>query len=335
MKIDAELFVDSVSDVASIAKKAEDFGFDGLWANETKHDPFLQLAMASANTRHLTLGTSIALAFTRSPTTLAYTAWDLQALTGGRLILGLGSQVKGHIERRFGLKWESPAPKMREVIQVLRAVWRTWQEGEPLDFRGRFYRVNLMTPFFSPPRISSPDIPIYLAGVNPAMCRLAGELCDGLHVHPLHTPKYLREVVTGNLERGLMKGGRSREKVRVTASVFVATGKEKGEIDEMKEECKLQMAFYASTRTYRPVMDLHGWGAVAERLHEKSVRGDWAGMASEITDEMLEEFVVQGKWGEIAEKIVDRYRGLIDRVRLYHPFDGSERWRAFVASFRG
>ncbi len=333
MKIDAELFVDSVGDVPALAKKAEDFGFDGLWTNETRHDPFLQLALAAAGTSRIGLGTSIALAFTRSPTTLAYTAWDLQSLARGRFTLGLGSQVKGHIERRFGMRWEPPISKMREVIQLVRAVWRTWQDGEPLNFNGKFFKVNLMTPFFSPPRISNPKIPIYVAGVNRGMCRLAGELCEGLHVHPLHTTKYLKEVVLPAAQDGLRKSGRRRDQLQLAASVFAATGNDKREIENMKNECKLQIAFYASTRTYRPVLELHGWGETCDSLHEKSLKGDWAGMASEITDAMIEEFVVEGRWNEVAGKIEERYRGIVDRVRLYFPFDGGEYWKKLVNSF--
>ncbi len=333
MKIDAELFVDSVGDIPTLAKRAESFGFDGLWANETKHDPFLQLALAAASTNRIGLGTSIALAFTRSPTTLAYTAWDLQSLSGGRLTLGLGSQVKGHIERRFGMKWEPPTPKMREVIQLLRAVWRTWQEGEPLDFRGKFFQVNLMTPFFSPPRITEPRIPIYLAGVNRGMCRLAGQLCEGLHVHPLHTVRYLRDVVLPAVQLGLKKSGRKRGEMQLAASVFVATGDSEKEIEKMKGECKLQIAFYASTRTYRPVLELHGWGETCDRLHEKSLKGDWAGMASEISEPMMKEFVLEGRWDEIGEKLGERYHGIVDRVRLYFPFDAKDHWKRLSGAF--
>ena len=195
MKIDAEVGVSSPAEVAELARKAEVYGFDCFWVNETKHDPFIQLALAATSTAKVELGTSIALAFTRSPTTLAYTAWDLQSVSKGRLILGLGSQVKGHIERRFGMKWEAPAHKMKEVILALRSIWGSWQAGTKLDFRGRFFRLDLMTPFFNPGPIDHPAIPVYVAAVNREMCRVAGEVADGLHVHPLHTVRYLREVI--------------------------------------------------------------------------------------------------------------------------------------------
>jgi probable F420-dependent oxidoreductase len=202
-----------------------------------------------------------------------------------------------------------------------------------LNFNGKFFRVNLMTPFFSPPRISYPEIPIFVAGVNRRMCRLAGELCEGLHVHPLHTKQYLEEVVVGAVKEGLRNSGRTRDQIQLAASVLIATGNSKQEIENMKNECRLQIAFYASTRTYRPVLELHGWGETCERLHEKSVKGDWAGMASEITDKMMEEFVVEGRWGEVADKVEERYKGIVDRVRLYLPFDGGQNWKKLVDSF--
>ena len=334
MKMDVEVSADSPADVGALSKRAEQYGFDCLWVNETKHDPFVQLALAAAETKNITVGTSIALAFTRSPTTLAYTAWDLQRLSSGRLILGLGSQVKGHIERRFGMKWEPPVPKMRDVVLAIRSVWESWQTGRPLDYRGTHFKLDLMTPFFSPGPIESPRIPIYIAGVNGLMCRLSGELTDGLHVHPLHTVRYLREVVHPALARGLEKGKRKKEEVSVAASVFAAVGDTQKEIRSVREAYRGQIAFYASTRTYRGVMELHGWGDVSDRLHGLSVRGEWGKMAEEVTGDMLDEFVVEGRWDEIGQELKNRYDGLADRVRLYLPFDGTERWRDAVTGFR-
>jgi probable F420-dependent oxidoreductase len=334
LKIDAELMVDSPTEVAELSRRAEQFGFDCLWVNETKHDPFVQLALAAANTKKIDVGTSIALAFTRSPTTLAYTAWDLQKMSSGRFILGLGSQVKGHIERRFGMKWESPAPKMREEVLVLRAVWESWQTGAKLDFSGRFFKLDLMTPFFSPGPLDHPKIPVYIAGVNEGMCRLVGELGDGLHVHPLHTVRYLKEVLDPAIARGLEKSKRDRQQVAVAASVFAAIGADTKEIANVRESYRQQIAFYASTRTYRRLMDLHGWGDVCDRLHERSMRGEWDKMASEVTEDMMNEFVVEGEWGDIGQIIKGRYGSLVDRVRLYLPFDGDENWKRLVSGFR-
>jgi probable F420-dependent oxidoreductase len=334
LKVDAEVAVKSPSEAAELAVKAEAFGFDCFWCNETKHDPFVQLALAAEHTRQIALGTSIALAFTRSPTTLAYTAWDLQSLSSGRMILGLGSQVKGHIERRFGMKWEPPAPKMKEVILGLRAVWRSWQDGGKLDFQGRFVKLDLMTPFFSPGPIADPEIPIYVAAVNPGMCRVAGAVADGIHVHPLHTVRYLREVVIPSIEEGKAKAGRVKDSFSVAASVFAAPGETESERNKVRETIRGQVAFYASTRTYRKIMDLHGWGDVCDRLHALSSKGEWQKMASEVSDQMLDEFVVEGTWKEMGGALRKRYGGLVDRVRLYMPFDGRAGWKTLIRGFR-
>lgn len=333
MKIDAEVMVGAPSEAAALSKKAESFGFDCFWVNETKHDPFVQLSLAAHSTESISLGTSIALAFTRSPTTLAYTAWDLQSLSGGRVILGLGSQVKGHIERRFGMKWEAPAPKMREVILAMKSVWENWQKGGKLEFRGKYFELDLMTPFFNPGPIEHPGIPVYVAGVNAGMCRVAGEVAEGLHIHPLHTVRYLEEVILPALKAGAAKSGR-KDRPAPAASVFAAVGDSTQQIANVKELYREQIAFYASTRSYRKVMELHGWGDVCDRLHELSTRGEWQRMASEVSDDILEEFVVEGTWEDVGRNILDRYDGLLDRVRLYFPFDGEEHWRRLVLGFR-
>jgi probable F420-dependent oxidoreductase len=334
LKIDAEIAVSNPGEAPVLAKKAEEFGFDCFWVNEIKHDPFVQLALAAGATSRIGLGTSIALAFTRSPTTMAYTAWDLQSLSGGRLILGLGSQVKGHIERRFGMKWESPAARMRETVLVMRAVWESWQTGSKLDFQGRFYKLDLMTPFFNPGPIEHPIIPVYVAGVNAAMCRMVGAVGDGLHVHPLHTVRYLHEVVAPAVAQGLAKSRRTREDFSVAASVFAAVGSTEKERENVREAFRRQLAFYASTRTYRKLLELHGWGDLVGRLHEHTVQGEWDKLAGEVSDEVLREFVVEGSWEEMGSILKKRYHGLVDRVRLYLPFDGDENWRALVAGFR-
>lgn len=334
MKVDVEVAVKSPSEAPELARKAEELGFDCFWCNETKHDPFVQLALAAGNTNRIALGTSIALAFTRSPTTLAYTAWDLQSLSRGRIILGLGSQVKGHIERRFGMKWDPPAPKMKEVVLALRSVWRSWQEGAKLDFQGRFVVLNLMTPFFSPGPIADPEIPVYIAAVNPGMCRVAGAVADGIHVHPLHTVRYLREVIIPSIGRGLTESGRDRGSFSVAASVFAAPGETESDRRKVREMTRGQVAFYASTRSYRRIMDLHRWGDVCDRLHALSSKGEWQKMASEVPDQVLDAFIVEGNWEEMGGALRERYGGLVDRVRLYLPFDGKDEWRTFIRGFR-
>ena len=334
MKIDAEIAVTSPAEVAGLAAKAEDYGFDCLWVNETKHDPFLQVATAAEATRRIGLGTSIALAFTRSPTTLAYTSWDLQSLSNGRFILGLGSQVKGHIERRFGMKWEAPAPKMKDVVLALRSVWASWQNGTKMDYRGRYFHLDLMTPFFNPGPIERPTIPVYIAAVNEGMCRAAGMVADGVHVHPFHTERYLREVIRPSIAEGASSASRKSEDVAVAVSVFAAIGDDESEIGAVTEAMRQQIAFYASTRSYRRVLELHGWGDVCDRLHALSVKGDWAAMGKEVTEEMLDAFVTKGSWAEIGDLVGRKYRGLADRVRMYLPFDGDERWRTLRSGFR-
>jgi len=334
LKIDAEIAVASPAEAAGLAAKAEDYGFDCLWVNETKHDPFVQIATATGSTSKICLGTSIALAFTRSPTTLAYTSWDLQSLSKGRFVLGLGSQVKGHVERRFGMRWEAPAPKMKDVVLAIRSVWGSWQNGTKMDYRGRFFHLDLMTPFFDPGPIENPAIPVYIAAVNEGMCRVAGMVADGIHVHPLHTARYLREVVRPAVAEGASKASRKKEDIAVAASVFAAVGDDESEIKAVKGVMRQQIAFYASTRSYRRVLEMHGWGDVGDRLHALSVRGDWAAMGKEVTEEMLDEFLVQGSWSEIGNIVNRKYGGLADRVRMYLPFDGDEKWRTLVSGFR-
>jgi probable F420-dependent oxidoreductase len=334
LKVDAEIAVGSPGEAAALAGKAEEYGFDCLWVNETKHDPFVQIALAAESTRKIELGTSIALAFTRSPMTLAYTAWDLQSVSKGRFILGLGSQVKGHIERRFGMKWEPPAPKMKDVVLALRSIWGSWQAGTKLKYDGRFFHLDLMTPFFDPGPIENPVIPVYIAAVNEGMCRVGGTVADGVHVHPLHTVKYLREVVRPAIAEGASRASRKKEDIAVAASVFAAVGQNESEVKGVREAMKQQIAFYASTRSYRKVLDSHGWGDVGDRLHSLSMNGEWEAMGKEVTDEMLDEFMVQGSWSEIGGIVKKKYGGLVDRVRMYLPFDGDEKWRTLVNGFR-
>lgn len=333
MQIDVLLGRLPLAEIPALARAAEQMGFDGLWTTESQHDPFLPLTLAAHATSRLTLGTAIAVAFPRSPTVLAHTAWDLQSLAQGRFVLGLGTQVKGHIERRFGLTWESPGPKLREYIMALRAVWDCWQKGTPLAFAGQFYHLTLMTPFFSPGPLSYPRPPIYIAGVNPYMCRLAGEVCDGFHVHPLHSATYLREVVIPQITAGALKAGRSREAVRLFAPVFVVTGKDQEEMAASRAAVKQQIAFYASTRNYRAVLEIHGWGDLGPLLTQKAAARDWQGMARDITDAMLEEFAVVGTEDEIPDRLKRRYLGLLDRLAFYHGYRPGDRdgfWRRVI-----
>lgn len=337
MKIDTNIVVSNLRDVPALAQAAEAMGFDGLWSSETSHDPFLMSALVAEHTQRAVLGTAIAVAFPRSPGTLAYLAWDLATLSNGRFILGLGTQVKAHNERRFGVKWEPPVAKLREVILAMRALWDTWQNGTRLNFRGQFFKLTLMSPFFNPGPIPHPHIPIYIAGVNRGMCRLAGELCDGFHVHPFHSVRYLREVTLPTIEEGLRISGRRRAEMELVSSILVIPSDTKVEREETSHLVRQQIAFYASTPSYAPVMELHGWGDTRERLSRLAAKGRWSEMPSLITDEMLDAFALSGTWEELPGLIRTRYEGLLDRVMYYLPFipgDMDDRWQWIVRAFK-
>jgi probable F420-dependent oxidoreductase len=338
MKFDASLLVHDLARMPALARAADEMGFDGLWTFETAHEPFLPLVLATEHSRRLSIGTSIAVAFARSPMILAHIGWDLARFSKGRFIMGLGTQVKGHNERRFGVKWEKPVEKMREVILALRAIWDCWQNQTRLDFRGEFFKLNLMTPFFNPGPHDYPRIPIYIAGVNRHMCRLAGELCEGFHVHPLNSPLYLREIVAPNIAVGLAKSGRRRENIELSSSIFVIPADEPRSAAMHEAEVRRQIAFYASTPPYKPVFAIHGWTETAERLSALSVRGEWDAMPSLITDEMLDTFCPRAAWADLPSRVLEKYAGLLDRVSYYFPFVPAENdagWRATIAGFKG
>ena len=335
MRLDTGLLSTSLHDVPAEAKRAEEMGFDALWTAETSHDPFLPLVLAAEHTTRIKLGTSIAVAFPRSPMVLAQIGWDLQEQSRGRFILGLGTQVKGHNQRRFGVKWEQPGPKLREMIQMIHAIWDCWQNRTPPNFQGKFYNFTLMTPFFNPGPLQYPRPPIYIAGVNEYMCRLAGELCDGFHAHPFHSLKYLDEVVMPNIRKGLENAGRKRSDISITTTAFVVTGNNAEEIRASKEFVRQQISFYASTPAYIGVLEAHGWGDAGRRLTDMSKRGEWAAMGKEITDEMIEVYATTGTYDEIAEKVKKRYEGYLDRVSFYFPFTtgDKEHWRKLISAF--
>jgi probable F420-dependent oxidoreductase len=320
VKLDVGMLTHDLKSIPEYARKVEALRFDCLWSSETQHDPFLPLAIAASVTSRVKLGTAIAVVFPRSPMITAHIAWDLAKASDGRFILGLGTQVKGHNERRFSVKFESPGPRLREAILAMRAIWDCWQNGTKLNVKGQFYRFDLMTPFFNPGPIEHPKIPVYIAGVNRYMCRLAGEVCDGLHVHPFNSPKYLRELVHPAVEEGLRTSGRSRADFTYATSTFVVLGDTEGERAAAKQAVKQQIAFYASTRTYEPVLAAHGWQDLVPHLHRKSVEGDWQGMADLVTDEMLDTYAVTGAYADIADAIRARYAGLLDRTSFYQPY---------------
>lgn len=320
MKLDISLTTRDLSQVPAEARRAEELGFDALWSMEAGNDGFLPLALAAEHTSRIKLGPAVAIAFPRSPMATAYTSWDLAAQSKGRFILGLGTQVKGHIERRYGVKWEAPVPKLRDYILSLKAIFRSWQEGgKKLSHQGKFYNFSLMTPFFAPKAHNYP-VPIYVAGVNEHILRMAGELCDGLHAHPFTSAKYLREFVMPHIDEGLKKAGRSRKDFSIFTTAFVIVGKNHEEIERAKAGVRSQIGFYASTRTYKVVLDTHGWGDIAFKLNELAAKGNWGEMANQITDEMLEVYAVSGTYDNIADKLMERFDGLLDRVAFYMPY---------------
>jgi probable F420-dependent oxidoreductase len=330
MKFDVTIFPQDLNAVANIARQIEDYGFSALWTAETAHNPFLPLTHAAAATSRIELGTAIAVAFPRSPMITAQIAWDLAAQSHGRFILGLGTQVKPHIEKRFSTTWAAPAPRLREYIESLRAIWKSFQTGGSLRYAGTHYRFSLMTPFFSPGAIEHPDVPIYIAGVNEHLCRLAGEMCQGFHVHPFHTVRYLNELVLPNIERGAQAAGRTRADCALSCAIFVVTGKNADEIKENAAPIRSQIAFYASTPSYKVVMDMHGWGELAVQLNTMSREGRWYEMGDLISDEMLHEFAVVALVEQLAHAVKTRYEGLLDRVAYYFPFDPDDRERESI-----
>jgi len=321
MVIDANLPYDfDLRRVPAAARSAESLGFDAVWSAETRHDPFLPGPLIAEHSSHLRFGTAIAVSFARSPTTLAYTAWDLARMSQGRFILGLGTQVKPHIERRFGMTWpESPVGKLREQIQAIRALWTAWQTGERLNHRGEYYRLTLMSPFFDPGPIEHPEIPIYIAGVNTGLASLAGETADGFHVHPLHTPRYLAETIRTAITAGAKSAGRPAADCAVSATVFVVTN------DEEADFAREQIAFYASTPSYRPVFALHGWENIASELSGLAARKQWDEMPALIDDTILETIAVVASEKDLAGVLQQRYANLADRLTLYLSFEPGQR----------
>lgn len=330
MIFDATLPLVPLTAVPAIAQAAERIGFNTLWTTETMHDPFLPGPLIAEHTRNLGFGTAVAIAFSRSPANLAYTAWDLAQASQGRFILGLGTQVKAHIERRYGMTWpELVVGKLREQIEAIRAFWNTWQNNEPFSYRGEYYKLTLMSPFFNPGPIQHPEIPIYIAGVNTGLARLSGEVAQGFHAHPFHTARYLREVILPAIMQGVTNARRTRTDVKVSTSAFIVTSPEEDMF------VRSQIAFYASTPSYRPVMQLHGWEETAHQLSVLAARGAWAEMPALITDEMLGEFALITPPTNLPGALHARYQGLVDRIGLYIPFKPGERdefWKTLVHS---
>jgi probable F420-dependent oxidoreductase len=316
MKLDTGLGKDFDS-IGPEAAALESEGYDGLWLGETSHEPFMQCLQACQATSTVTVGTSIAIAFARTPMTLANIGYDLARYSKGRFVLGLGSQIKPHIERRFSMPWSHPAPRMRELIAAMRAIWATWQDGVPLDFRGEFYTHTLMTPFFTPEAHEYGPPPVYLAGVGDLMTEVAGEVADGFFVHPFTTRRYLDEVTLPALRRGRAKSGRDLSDFTICGPSFVTTGRNEEEMTAAIVGTKKQIAFYASTPAYRGVLELHGWGDLQPELTRLSKAGGWDQMGELIDDEMLHTFSVVGTPDEIGPGLNAKLADIVQRLSFY------------------
>jgi len=318
-KVDAVL-PPGIEAARGAAKTFEDMGYDGLYTVETTNDPFLDLAFPAIETSKPMLGNNLAIAFARSPYVTAVLSWQLQQASKGRFNLGLGTQVKGHIERRFGMTWESPGPKFREYVVALKELWSAWQERRPAQHRGKFYNHTVTNPFFTPAPIDYPAPKVFIAAINDFNAESVGLVADGILIHPVHTPKYIDDVLMPNINKGLAKSGRTREDITVVSPIFLAVGDNDEQVRTAAGFVKQQVAFYGSTRTYAKIFQTHGWDDTPPRLHEKMAKGDLAGMAEEITDEMVDTLAITGKVDDAVDEIKRRYTGRADRIYFYNIF---------------
>jgi probable F420-dependent oxidoreductase len=327
MKVDAKLQLpsgDRLADVGARAAELERAGFDGIWTSEAAHDPFLPVALAADATSTAELGTGIAVAFARSPMTVAYVANDLQLLSSGRFVLGLGSQVRPHVERRFAMPWGSPAARMRDFVLALRAIWSSWSTGERLDHQGEFYSHTLMTPYFSPGRNPFGPPPVHLAAVGERMTEVAGEVADGLLLHALTTRRYLTERTLPALQRGAARARRGRAELELSYPCLIATGGNELELATAVTAVREQIAFYASTPAYAGVLELHGWADLGTELTALSVSkrpGRWREMGAHIDDSVLDAFAIVAEPDDVAAAVRHRFDGLVDRLSFYAPYD--------------
>jgi probable F420-dependent oxidoreductase len=333
MKVDGG--IGGLAEAGRMAKEAEANGYDGVWSAETGHDPFFPLLLGALETERLELGTGIAVAFARTPMTLANVANDLQLASKGRFNLGLGSQIKAHIEKRFSMPWSHPAPRMRELIMAMRAIWDTWNTGAKLDFRGDFYTHTLMTPFFSPGPNQYGPPKVFLAAVGERMTEVAGEVADGILIHGFTTEKYLRESTIPAMERGLAKAGKKRSDFQLSYPAFVVTGSNEDEMTKASQAVRQQIAFYGSTPAYRPVLEAHGWGDMQTELNTLSKQGEWVKMGGLVDDEVLDTFAVVAEPDKVADGILRRFGDVVDRVSFYTPYSSDrETWNKVVQELK-
>ena len=337
MKVDGGIG-SNLAQVPNSAKEVEAAGYAGAWTAETSHDPFFPLLLAAEHTTTLEIGTSIAVAFARNPMTLANIGWDLQSYSQGRFMMGLGSQIKPHIEKRFSMEWSHPAARMREMILAMRAIWDTWLNGTKLDFRGDFYTHTLMTPFFTPDASEmAPYGPpkIFLAGVGEKMTEVAGEVCDGFLCHGFTTERYLREVTIPALARGRAKAGKTMDGFEIVGPSFVVTGTNEKEMSAAAAGTRQQIAFYGSTPAYKGVLELHGWDGLQDELNTLSKQGKWVEMGNLITDDILNTFAVVAEPEKVAPELASRYGDIIQRLSFYAPYKSDpERWLPVIDALK-
>jgi probable F420-dependent oxidoreductase len=335
VKIDGGLPGAGIEQIAKVAKELEDVGYDGALTAETNHDPFFPVLIGAEHTERLELGTGIAVAFARNPMTLASVSHDLHTYSQGRFRLGLGSQIKAHIEKRFSMEWSHPAARMRELILAIRAIWACWNEGTKLDFRGDFYHHTLMTPFFDPGPSQFGTPTIQLAAVGEKMTEVAGEVADGIILHGFTTERYVREVTIPALERGWKTAGKTRADFEICGPLFVVTGTTDEERERAREGTKQQIAFYGSTPAYRGVLELHGWGDLQDDLNRLSKQGEWTTMGDLITDDILETFAVVADPEDIPKALLARFGDVVDRLSFYAPYQSDpDRWKQILAGFK-
>ncbi|MGQ4809417.1 hypothetical protein NKDENANG_02834 [Candidatus Entotheonellaceae bacterium PAL068K] len=337
MQLDTQLRDFAFTAIAHETQRFERMGFDGVWTFEAAHDPFLPLALAAAATKRLQIGTNISVAFGRSPFAMAQVAWDLQKGSQGRFHLGVGTQVRAHVERRFAMPFDHPAARVTDYIRCLRAIWDTFQHDTRPQYEGRFYRFTLMNPMFNPGPIEHPHIPIYLAGVNPRMCRAAGEVADGFHVHPMHSVNYLKDVVRPALDDGARHSGRSAADLVLYAPVFAVSGGTQAAMDAAEQEVRRQIAFYASTPNYRVLLEYHGYESLGKELSRLMRQGDFAAMPRLVPDALFDQVAIVASPAQLPSKLRQRYEGILHRVSLYFPLPAGApeaEWRRFVDTFR-
>lgn len=326
-----------IRDFGALAKTAEDVGLDAVLVEETKDDPFQLLALGAASTSTIQLGTSVAIATPRSPTVTAMSAWSLQKLSGGRFVLGLGTQVRAHVERRYGLPWSAPAPWMRDYINATRAVWECWQNGTPLRFQSDHYNLDVMVPLFDPGPIDFPDIPIHLSAIGPNMCAVAGEVANGVRLHPVCTPKFIDEEVVTNLAKGAARSNRDVDEVEVCMKPLIGTAPDGDTLDQVIRTVRARVAFYLSTPSYRRTFRVHGWEDIAREASQLSRAQAWEKLPELVTDEMLHTVATIGTYDEIAEKLADRYATRVDRIEFSTPVTSegdADALRNILADFR-